>query len=90
MWEQLGALKPPFWLISLPLFIVLYRNTATSPQGEDKRVDDKGNVDGAGEHGGGDKKQDEGNAKDEREYDKGKQILTSSSLLWFSWYSKKT
>ena len=30
------ALKPPFWLLSLPLFLVLYRNTASpSPQGED-------------------------------------------------------
>ena len=30
------ALKPPFWLLSLPLFLVLYRNTASpSPQSED-------------------------------------------------------
>ena len=29
------ALKPPFWLLSLPLFLVLYRNTASQPWGED-------------------------------------------------------
>ena len=34
------ALKPPFWLLSLPLFLVLYRNTAAQPQGDDKRDDD--------------------------------------------------
>ena len=52
------ALKPPFWLLSLPLFLVLYRNTASpSPQGEDKRDDDceanledeRGDRDGDGE-----------------------------------------
>ena len=38
------ALKPPFWLLSLPLFLVLYRNTASpSPQGEDD--DCEGNLD---------------------------------------------
>ena len=53
MREQL-ALKPPFWLLSLPLFLALYHNTASpSPQGEDddcegalddKRGDLGGNV----------------------------------------------
>ena len=38
---QLG-LKPPFWLLSLPLFLVLYRNTATIQQSEDKREDCQG------------------------------------------------
>ena len=66
MREQLGALKPPFWLISLPLFIVLYRNTATSPQAEDKRVDGDGD---------GDERPDDGDAKDKREYGEGKQQI---------------
>ena len=53
MREQL-TLKQPFWLLSLPLFLVLYRNTSSpSPQSEDddcesglgdKRGDRDGNV----------------------------------------------
>ena len=52
------ALKPPFWLLSLPLFLVLYRNTASpSPQGADKRdgdcesdlEDERGDRNGDGE-----------------------------------------
>ena len=50
MCEQL-ALKPPFWLLSLPLFLVLYRNTPSQPQGgncesdlEDKRGDCDGDL----------------------------------------------
>ena len=39
------ALKPAFWLISLPLFIALYRKTANGPQGEDKRDDCEGALD---------------------------------------------
>ena len=74
MWEQLRALKPPFWLISLPLFIVLYRNTAASPQGKDKRVDGEDNVAGDGKHDGGEKR-DDGDAKDKREYGEGKQQI---------------
>ena len=42
--EQL-ALKPPFWLISLPLFIVIFRKTATKLQGEDKKDDRDGDLD---------------------------------------------
>ena len=45
------ALKPPFWLLSLPLFIALYLNTASQPQGDgdecnldDKRGDRDGDV----------------------------------------------
>ena len=79
MREQLRALKPPFWLLSLPLFIVLYRNTATSTQGKDKtRVDGKDNVAvdvaGNGKHDGGEKR-DDGDAKDKREYGEGKQQI---------------
>jgi len=72
---QIGAVVSlaTAWLLSLPLFIVLYRNTATSPQAEDKGVggkgDDNGNVDGDGDRDGcGDEKQEEGDAKDKREY----------------------
>ena len=82
MWEHVGALKPPFWLLSLPLFIVLYRNTATSPHGDDKRVDGEGDGNGNGDgngdgdsDGGGDEKPDDGDAKDKREYGEGKQQI---------------
>ena len=36
------ALKPPFWLLSLPLFVVLFRNTAVAnnPEAEDNCNDD--------------------------------------------------
>ena len=75
MREQLRALKPPFWLLSLPLFIVLYRNTATSTQGKDKRVNGEDNVavDVAGNGNG--EKRDDGDAKDKREYGEGKQQI---------------
>ena len=76
MWEQLRALKPPFWLLSLPLFIVLYRNTATSPQGKDKRVhgEGDGNVNGDGDgKRSSDEKQDD--VEDKREYGEGKQQI---------------
>ena len=40
------ALKPPFWLLSLPLFLVLYRNTATNSltQTEVKSDDGEGDL----------------------------------------------
>ena len=34
------ALKPPLWLLSLPLFLVLYRNNVSQQQSKDKRDDD--------------------------------------------------
>ena len=79
------ALKPPFWLLSLPLFLVLYRNTATSPQGEDERDDCNGDlhledkrVNGDGDDrridaDGGDKGVNgDGNGKDKNEDGEGK------------------
>ena len=45
LWGAYGV-KTTLWLLSLPLFLVLYRNTASpSPQGEEKRDDDyEGNL----------------------------------------------
>ena len=38
------TLKPPFWLLSLPLFLVLYRKTPSHMDTEDKRDDGEGKL----------------------------------------------
>ena len=55
------ALKPPFWLLSLPLFLVLYCNTASQPRGEDKKDGCEGDLNLEDKIGDSD-----GNAKDKR------------------------
>ena len=68
------ALKPPFWLLSLPLFLVLYCNTGSQPRGEDKKDGCEGDLnleDKIGDRDGilnlEDKRGDsDGNAKDKR------------------------
>ena len=62
------ALKPPFWLLSLPLFLVLYRNTATSQQSEDRRDDCQGDLhlEDKRVNGDGDDQRIDGDGEDKR------------------------